>query len=117
MTVNTYFPDLGVPFLSFDNVAGGFIATSHLIELGHREIAFIGPQFPRYNQFGGRPPGYELALEQHGVDVNQEWIIESEQPKNQPQMPSAHCSVNGGSTGVFASTDANTPRHHSGSAR
>ncbi len=106
VTVNTYFPDLGVPFLSFDNVAGGFIATSHLIELGHREIAFVGPQLPRYNQFGGRLRGYELALEQHGVSVNQEWIIESDTNESTTANAVRGLLGKGRVTGAFASTDA-----------
>jgi DNA-binding LacI/PurR family transcriptional regulator len=37
----------GVPHTVIDDVAGGQLATSHLLSLGHRRIGFIGDQAPR----------------------------------------------------------------------
>jgi DNA-binding LacI/PurR family transcriptional regulator len=53
---------------------GGLICTQHLIELGHRRIAFIGAQLadaPRVN----RLRGYLDALEQAGLPVRAECVI------------------------------------------
>jgi LacI family transcriptional regulator/LacI family repressor for deo operon, udp, cdd, tsx, nupC, and nupG len=49
-----------------DNMAGAFQAVSHLIELGHRHIGFIG--LPLYLTPGReRHAGYQKALRDHGL--------------------------------------------------
>ena len=54
-------PDLFA--MNFDNFGGGVLATNHLIELGHRRIAFItgDPLHPDSNE---RLRGYRSSLEQ-----------------------------------------------------
>lgn len=49
-----------------DNVAGGRLATAHLIEQGARRIAFIGdPELP---EVGQRLAGYRQAHREHGLE-------------------------------------------------
>src|SRR3990170_475064 len=60
----------GLPHVVGDDIAGGEIATNHLLALGHRRIAFVGDQFD--NPFGftssrHRFIGYERALTPAGV--------------------------------------------------
>ena len=71
VTLTSYFPDLDAPVVSFDNVAGGFLATSHLIELGHEDIAIVCPDQDSRREFGGRLRGYQLAMEQHELQVGE----------------------------------------------
>ena len=48
-----------------DNIAGGVLATEHLIQIGRRHIAFFGdPQLP---EVGQRYEGYRRALTRHGI--------------------------------------------------
>lgn len=56
----------GLFSLNFDNVEGGRIATQHLIDLGHRQIAFIAGdgEHPDANE---RMRGYRLALQAAGI--------------------------------------------------
>jgi DNA-binding LacI/PurR family transcriptional regulator len=62
-----------VDYVSADNMRGGFEATRHLIDLGHRRIGFIGA-----NLSGGarlkRLQGYLNALEQHKIPVDERLI-------------------------------------------
>lgn len=60
----------GLPHVLGDDVVGGVIATRHLIELGHRRIAYIGDAFE--NPFGftssrHRHMGYERVLRREGL--------------------------------------------------
>lgn len=56
------------------NWAGGKDATSHLLELGHRRIAYIGgPDAAECNQ--ARLHGYMAALRAEGVPVEDRYII------------------------------------------
>lgn len=56
-----------------DNVLGAYLATQHLLEAGHRKIAYLSGG---KNSFSGneRRKGYEKALSEYGVEVNPEWI-------------------------------------------
>ena len=59
----------GAPGVYTDDVAGGRLATEHLLELGHERIAFLGDT--EGGPFGftsseARRRGYEAALEDAG---------------------------------------------------
>ncbi len=62
-----------VDYVSADNMRGGFEATRHLIDLGHKRIGFIGA-----NLSGGarlkRLQGYLNALEQHKISIDERLI-------------------------------------------
>lgn len=47
-----------------DNFAGGYLATKHLIGLGHRKIATITSPL---DEFSDRTEGYKAALEEDGI--------------------------------------------------
>jgi DNA-binding LacI/PurR family transcriptional regulator len=60
----------GLPHVIGDDVAGGEAATHHLVELGHRDIAFVGDEFDNPFAFTSsrhRYEGYERALHAAGV--------------------------------------------------
>jgi len=63
----------GVSCVVADNAAGGYQATSHLLELGHRRIAHLaGHQGSAVGR--QRLAGYRRALEDHGVEADPEWV-------------------------------------------
>jgi LacI family transcriptional regulator len=67
----------GLFALNFDNFAGGMIATQHLLQLGHRRIAFVSgdPDHPDANE---RFKGYKTALQQNGIEFNPELVTAGE---------------------------------------
>jgi DNA-binding LacI/PurR family transcriptional regulator len=70
--------DASLPSVVVDDVAGGEMATRHLIELGHRRIGFIGdtpPEF-RFDWSRDRTRGYEEALERAALEVRPEYVKE-----------------------------------------
>jgi DNA-binding LacI/PurR family transcriptional regulator len=72
-------PHALLPNVLIDDVAGGELATRHLLELGHRRIAFVGdkPVDPfRFASSRDRTRGYELALGRAGVEVRREYVRE-----------------------------------------
>jgi DNA-binding LacI/PurR family transcriptional regulator len=61
-----------------DDVAGGRLATEHLLGLGHRRIAFIGDFEHNYHGFASsamRRTGYEHALSAAGVELEEELVL------------------------------------------
>jgi DNA-binding LacI/PurR family transcriptional regulator len=66
----------GVPQTLVDDVAGGRLATSHLIALGHRRIGFVGdmafgksPASLGFTSSASRLRGYKQAMAAAGIDV------------------------------------------------
>ena len=64
-------PNTDLPFVDVDNVGGAALATHHLIELGHRRIAFISNADPAYTASAERLTGYRQALESASIPFDQ----------------------------------------------
>lgn len=104
-----YFPDEGDRcVVMIDNVRGGFVAAQHLVDLGHREIAFIGADIT-HPSISDRLAGFKQALEKNSVNINPGNIITSEQyPGRQNGYDSAKqlFAANKNVTAIFACNDA-----------
>src|SRR5689334_5424376 len=75
-------PHPALPNVVIDDVRGGEVATSHLIELGHRRIGFLGDKPPdpfRFASSRDRTRGYEHALAAAGVELRPEYVREGTQ--------------------------------------
>lgn len=69
------FPD--ILSVDNDNVMAAYDATKHLISLGHKRIGFVsGP--PNHIVSRDRLKGYVSALEEAGLEMRKEWIVEGE---------------------------------------
>jgi DNA-binding LacI/PurR family transcriptional regulator len=83
-------PDLDIPRVDLtcmslvahsvapDDREGGRLATRHLLELGHRRIAYIGVVAAAGLPNELRRQGYYDAMREFGVEVPDEWIAEAE---------------------------------------
>jgi LacI family transcriptional regulator len=67
----------GLFSLNFDNTEGGRLATQHLIDCGHRNIAFISGD-PHHPDAIQRLSGYSLALKQAGILFNPDLVVQGE---------------------------------------
>jgi LacI family transcriptional regulator len=63
-------------FVGSDNYLGIQIATQHLIDLGHKDIAFIGRN-STYSVSMERLKGYSDCLEKNGITPNSNWVVET----------------------------------------
>lgn len=96
------------PVVLIDNIQGGITATNHLINYGHKNIAFIGGDInhPSINE---RLIGYKKALENAGINPNKKFIsTTSPYPDRQNGYNSAKkiFSTQKDVTAVFACNDA-----------
>jgi len=64
--------------VSSDNEQGGFEATSHLLQNGRRNIAFVGTATAGYPEFLHRWRGYCRALRAGGLDVDERLRIDGD---------------------------------------
>jgi LacI family transcriptional regulator len=67
-------PGVDVPRIFVENERGAWLATCHLIEAGHRDIALIGgPQ--GLLSVRERLAGFRRAMQEHGLSVLPEWVL------------------------------------------
>src|SRR5579884_2418688 len=79
-------PHPAFPSIVVDDVRGGELATSHLIELGHRRIGFLGDKSPdpfRFASSRDRTRGYEHALARAGIERRPEYGREGTQSRHE----------------------------------
>jgi DNA-binding LacI/PurR family transcriptional regulator len=75
-------PHPAFPSIVIDDVRGGELATTHLVELGHRRIGFVGDKSPdpfRFASSRDRTRGYERALAHAGIERRPEYVREGTQ--------------------------------------
>ncbi|MCX4165528.1 MULTISPECIES: LacI family DNA-binding transcriptional regulator [Paraburkholderia] len=65
----------GIDTVGVDNRAGFKVATEHLVERGHKRIAFAGMR-PGYTVAHDRSSGYRAAMAGHGLPVDDSWMID-----------------------------------------
>ncbi len=96
------------PVVMIDNVGGGKMATGHLIECGHKKIAFIAGDLS-HPSISERYQGYRLALEEAGIPFQVQNVI-SDQPyparKFGYQAAAKIMRQNTGITAIFTCNDA-----------
>jgi LacI family transcriptional regulator len=99
-------PETAVPKFFVDNEHGGYLATRHLINNGHRRIVHMGG--PRGVMSAiERCNGWRRALAEAGVAVAEEWRIASEYEVDQARADAAALfSLTPMPTAVFAGSDA-----------
>lgn len=65
------------PCIGVDDVAGGYLATRTLLDLGHRRIAYLADLFTdefHFTTSQDRYEGYRKALEEAGITVNDAYV-------------------------------------------
>ena len=72
--VNNQYPGAFVHSVMIENVAGSRAAANHLVQLGHKRIAYIGDQFG-YESDTERLAGYREALEAAGIPLLPELVV------------------------------------------
>ncbi len=92
-----------------DDVAGGYLATQHLIELGHRRIAFVGdPIHTAFNFTSSRLrlQGLRQALADHGVEFRPDYLQAGEHGQETARiLTHALLTLDEPPTAVFAASD------------
>ncbi len=60
--------------ISVDNRGGGYLATKHLIEAGHRRIAYVRGA-PNHSDDAARLGGYRQALDEAGIETDPVMVL------------------------------------------
>ncbi|WP_419533899.1 LacI family DNA-binding transcriptional regulator [Endozoicomonas sp.] len=73
--VNRYVPGMEEQCVWLENRKGTYLATKHLLDHGHRNIAYISCEL-EIDDKAERFFGYQKALEEAGISVNPDWVEE-----------------------------------------
>lgn len=75
--INRYISEISDRCIYLDNELGGYLATRHVLELGHREIAYVsGPK--RKHDANERLEGHKKALAEFGVEYKASLCVEGD---------------------------------------
>lgn len=70
--IDSFYPELSIPYVALDDVKAGYEATQHLLSMGHKNIMGI---FPHNNRQGHlRYLGYVKALSDNGIPIKEDHI-------------------------------------------
>ena len=102
--VDRTIPTLPFSSITFNHKKGGYLATKHLLDLGHRRIACLtgGPETnPNAVQ---RIDGYRWAFTEFGERVSKDWLFQGDY-SDQSGYALADSIFEGGFTAVFSCND------------
>lgn len=77
--IDSFHPDLKRVIV--DDVAGGVMATTHLVELGHTRIGFVSDHLDNplnFSSMKDRHKGYIKTLEEHNIEILPQYQIASD---------------------------------------
>ncbi len=114
--LDNYLYDLPLSGVEMDHVIGGYLATRHLIDLGHREIGLIaGPA--KYRTLSDRADGWRRAMLEAGIPIDPDLVVspgeissgkkgyvEMRELLNRPRRPTAVFAISDKS--AFGAIDA-----------
>ena len=103
--IDSYVDHPGVYSVGLEDEKGGYIATRHLLENGHRAIAFASPSIRPGGVIEKRLQGYQRALAEFGVPFDPALVFTQEITVEEGKKLGHRLSQRPEITGVFASAD------------
>jgi DNA-binding LacI/PurR family transcriptional regulator len=77
----------GIACVGWDDFDGAYQLTRHLLQLGHRRIAFLGTFNAGLSQLQKRKAGYLQALQEAHIEPNAHWMREVQNRKEWRELP------------------------------
>lgn len=104
VVVDRPIPGLKANLVQIDHLNGGYLATKHLVSLGHRTIGCIAGPYSAAVSLE-RVEGYRRALKQAGIPYRTTYVVESDFTCEGGYKAGSKLLKNRGLTAVFASND------------
>lgn len=74
--IDSYSEDDGVACVGIDDYRGGYLSAQHLLNCGHRQIAFAAPRFGTEGVIWERFRGFRDACAERGIDISEGDVFE-----------------------------------------
>jgi LacI family transcriptional regulator len=95
-----------IPSVHIDNVTAAYEAVTFLIQQGHRKIAMLRVRSGDIASGDHRYQGYQRALDEAGISISEEWVIESGVSVEEGMTAMRKlCEAGDMPTAVFCATD------------
>ncbi|MBP1754040.1 MAG: LacI family transcriptional regulator [Firmicutes bacterium] len=72
--LDAYFDELEIANVGVDDYKGGYLSAKYLIARGHKNIAFIGPDYRQTGVISERFKGYKTAMQESDLEIVPERI-------------------------------------------
>ncbi|MDR3052103.1 MAG: LacI family transcriptional regulator [Oscillospiraceae bacterium] len=105
LLIDSYINNPKVLQIRLEDRQGGYLATRHLLENGHRDILFCSPTIREGGVVSERYYGYKQALAEYGIERRPENIYEGEIGIAQATALGRRLAGRGGFTAIFATAD------------
>ena len=103
--IDSYVDDPQACCIGLEDETGGYIATKHLLEKGHRSVAFASPSIRPGGVIEKRFIGYRRALEEYGIPFDSSRVFTQEITVDEGKKLGMHLAARQDITGIFASAD------------
>ena len=103
--IDSYVDDPGACCIGLEDEQGGYIAAKHLLEKGHRTIAFASPSIRPGGVIEKRLQGYQRALGEYGVPFDPSLVFTQEITVDEGKRLGRELAARREITGIFASAD------------
>ena len=103
--IDSYIDQPDVYNIGLEDEKGGYMATRHLLEKGHRVIAFASPSVRPGGVVEKRLQGYQRALAEFGVNYDPSLVFTQEISVEEGRRLGVTLSEKKHITGIFASAD------------
>ena len=103
--IDSYVDDPNVCSVGLEDEKGGYLATRHLLEMGHQKIAFASPSIRPGGVIEKRLQGYRQALAEFGLPFDPDMIFTQEITVEEGKKLGRLLSEKKEITGIFASAD------------
>ena len=103
--IDSYVDDPDACCIGLEDELGGYIATKHLLEKGHRVVAFASPSIRPGGVIEKRLLGYQRALGEYGVAFDPSLIFTQEITVDEGKKLGRELAAKREITGIFASAD------------
>lgn len=103
--IDSYVDDSSVCSIGLEDEKGGYVATRHLLEKGHRTIAFASPPMRNGGVIEKRLEGYRRALSEYHIDFDPSLVFTQEISVQEGKALGHRLAQRKEITGIFASAD------------
>lgn len=103
--IDSYINDNRVLSVGLEDRRGGYIATKHLIDKGHRDILFASPKIKAGGVLEERLKGYKMALKEAGIRFDRKNVYEHGMNIHDSIELGHELSARKDFTGIFATAD------------
>jgi len=103
--IDSYVDDPSVCCVGLEDEQGGYLATRHLLEMGHRVIAFASPPIRSGGVIDRRLDGYRRALDEFDVPFDPQLVFTQEISVEEGKKLGRTLARLPGISGIFASAD------------